>query len=162
LEAALFAVNQPSNPPKAEEDSGKALPDFAKIHEQRQRHRHLTLQVLWEGYKQANPEGLGYSRFCELCQRWRGKLDVVLRKEYKAGKKLFVDWAGAPIPIHDREGGHASRTLVCCGAGRQFPHVCGSERRRADGELAGCAHPSVQILRAACPSSLCPATPRPA
>jgi transposase len=105
LEAALFAVNQPSNPPKAEEDSGKALPDFAKIHEQRQRHRHLTLQLLWEEYKQANPDGLGYSRFCELYQRWRGKLDVVLRQEYKAGEKMFVDWAGATIPIHDREGG---------------------------------------------------------
>jgi transposase len=105
LEAALFAVNQPSTPPKAEEDSGKALPDFAKIHEQRQRHRHLTLQLLWEEYKQASPDGLGYSRFCELYQRWRGKLDVVLRQEYKAGEKMFVDWAGATIPIHDREGG---------------------------------------------------------
>jgi hypothetical protein len=65
LEAALFAVNQPSTPPKADEDGGKTLPDFAKIDEQRQRHRHLTLQLLWEEYKQANPEGLGYSRFCD-------------------------------------------------------------------------------------------------
>jgi hypothetical protein len=44
LEAALFTVNQPSTPPPADEDNRKALPDFAKIHEQRQRHRHLTLQ----------------------------------------------------------------------------------------------------------------------
>jgi hypothetical protein len=87
LETALFAASQPSSAPKAEEDRGKALPDFAKIHEQRQRHRHLTLQLLWEEYKQANTEGLGYSRFCELYQRWRGKLDVVLRQEYKAGRR---------------------------------------------------------------------------
>ena len=105
LEAALFAASQPSAPPKAEEESGKATPDFAKIHEQRQLHRHLTLQLLWEEHKLANPEGLGYSRFCELYQRWRGKLDVVLRQEYKAGEKMFVDWAGATIPIHNREGG---------------------------------------------------------
>ena len=63
------------------------------------------MQLLWEEYKQANPEGLGYSWFCELYQQWRGKLDVVLRQEYQAGEKLFVDWAGETIPIHNREGG---------------------------------------------------------
>lgn len=105
LESALFAGSQPNAPSKATEDSGKTLPDFAKIHEQRQKHRHLTLQLLWEEYKQANPEGLGYSWFCELYQQWRRKLDVVLRQEYRAGEKLFVDWAGDTIPIHDREGG---------------------------------------------------------
>ncbi len=87
LETALFAASQPSSAPKAEEDRGKALPDFAKIHEQRQRHRHLTLQLLWEEYKQANTEGLGYSRFCELYQRWRGKLDVVLPRNTKRARR---------------------------------------------------------------------------
>jgi len=32
-------------------------------------------------------------------QRWRSKLDVVLRQEHKAGEKMFVDWAGATIPV---------------------------------------------------------------
>ena len=43
----------------------------------------------------------GYSHFCELYHRWRKRLDVVLRQEHKAGEKMFVDWAGATIPIHD-------------------------------------------------------------
>jgi transposase len=34
-----------------------------------------------------------------LYQRWRSKLDVVLRQEHKAGEKMFVDWAGATIPV---------------------------------------------------------------
>ena len=81
--------------PKAKEEGEKvAAPDFAKMHEQRQLHRHLTLQLLWEEYKQANPEGLPYSWFCELYRQWRGKLDVVLRQEYKAGEKLFVECNG--------------------------------------------------------------------
>jgi len=66
-----------------------------------QRHPYLTLQLAWEEYWQGNPEGYRYSRFCELYQRWRGKQDVVLRQEYKAGEKGFVDWAGATIPVHD-------------------------------------------------------------
>jgi transposase len=109
LESSLFAANPASVPLKAKEEGGKALPDFAKMHEQRQKHRHLTLQLLWEEYKQANPEGLGYSWFCELYQQWRGKLDVVLRQEYQAGEKVFVDWAGEGIPIHDREGGETQK-----------------------------------------------------
>jgi transposase len=100
LEATLFAGPQPRP-----SDPGKADPDFAAMHEQKQRHRHLTLQLLWDEYRQANPDGYGYSRFCELYQRWRGKLDVVLRQEHKAGEKLFVDWAGTTIPIHDPQGG---------------------------------------------------------
>jgi transposase len=36
-----------------------------------------------------------------LYQRWRRKLDVVMRQEHKAGEKAFVDWAGDTIPIHD-------------------------------------------------------------
>ena len=114
LEAALFAAHQPRIG-----DPDKAAPDFASIHEQKQRHRHLTLQLLWEDYRQANPEGYGYSRFCELYQRWRGKLDLVLRQEYKAGEKMFVDWAGTTIPILDPQGGPQQ-------AGHLFVAVMGS------------------------------------
>jgi transposase len=32
-------------------------------------------------------------------------LDVVLRQDHVAGEKLFVDYAGATIPIHDPQGG---------------------------------------------------------
>lgn len=100
LESALFG----GAPPRAA-DPTKASPDFAAIHEQKQRHRHVTLQLLWDEYKQANPNGYGYSRYCELYQRWLNKLDVVLRQEHKPGEKMFVDWAGSTIPIKDAQGG---------------------------------------------------------
>ena len=80
-------------------------PDFALVHQQRQKSKHVTLQLLWEEYRAVNPEGYRYSRFCELYQRWRGTQDVVLRQQYKAGEKLFVDWAGPTIPIHNRASG---------------------------------------------------------
>ncbi len=100
LETALFGSPQKRTP-----DASKGEPDFAALHEQKQKNRHVTLQLLWEEYKQANPEGYGYSRFCELYQRWVRKLDVVLRQEHKPGEKMFVDWAGTTIPIHDAQGG---------------------------------------------------------
>jgi transposase len=79
----------------------QGLPDFPALHSQLQQHPHLTLQLAWEEYRQVHPEGYGYSRFCELYQRWRGKQDVVLRQLHQPGEKGFVDWAGATIPVHD-------------------------------------------------------------
>jgi len=100
LEAALFGPA-----PRRVYETRKPAPDFAQLHEELQRHRHLTLQLAWEEYRQAHPYGYAYSRFCELYQQWRQQLDVVLRQEHKAGEKLFVDYAGDTIPIHDPQGG---------------------------------------------------------
>jgi transposase len=102
VESALFPRPVVPTPEPA---LARTRPDFAAVHEQLRQHKHLTLQLLWEEYRQANPDGYRYSRFCELYQRWRSKLDVVLRQDHKAGEKMFVDWAGATIPVHDRHTG---------------------------------------------------------
>src|SRR3989475_3055212 len=97
----------------------QVLPDFPALHSQLQQHRHLTLQLAWEEYRQIHPEGYGYSRFCELYQRWRGKQDVVLRQEHQPGEKGFIDWAGATIPVHDAVTGEvwpASLFVMVVGA----------------------------------------------
>ena len=81
------------------------IPDFAAIRSELVRYKHLTLELLWQEYKQAYPEGYQYSWFCELYGRWAGKLDVYLRQEYHAGEKMFVDHAGPTVPIVDRDTG---------------------------------------------------------
>jgi transposase len=99
LEAQLFRR------PVAEPALKRPLADFAHLHEQLQRHKHVTLQLLWEEYRQAHADGYRYSFFCELYREWKRKQDVVLRQEHKAGEKMFVDWAGDTIPVHDRATG---------------------------------------------------------
>ena len=102
LEAALFRQTVVAAPPR------KTQPDYAAIHQQLQK-PHVTLQLLWEEYQEANPDGYRYSRFCELYQRWRRKQDVVLRQQHKPGERMFVDWAGATIPIHNRSTGEITQ-----------------------------------------------------
>ena len=85
--------------------AAKPLPDFSNIHEQLRTHKHLTLQLLWDEYRQSQPDGYGYSRFCELYSRHRRKLDLVLRQEHTPGEKIFVDWAGDKVPIQDASSG---------------------------------------------------------
>jgi transposase len=104
LEAALF--RQPTAPVPLH--LHKAPPDYVAIHQQLQK-PHVTLQLLWEEYQEANPDGYRYSRFCELYQRWRRKQDVVLRQQHKPGERMFVDWAGATVPIHNRSSGEITQ-----------------------------------------------------
>jgi len=95
------------------------LPDFSVLHRELQQCRHLTLQLAWEEYRQAQPEGYGYSRFCELYGRWLQKQDVVLRQQHIPGEKGFPDWAGAQIPMHDPATGEvwqASLFVMVLGA----------------------------------------------
>jgi len=89
-------------------------PDWPRIHQELQTHRDLTLQLVWQEGREIHPDGYGYSRFCELYRRWLKKLDLVLRQEHRAGEKMFVDYAGATIPIHDSESGevHAAAVFV--------------------------------------------------
>jgi transposase len=103
LEELLFpaSIGRPSQ-------ATRRLPDFAEIRRQLQAHKHLTLQLLWEEYRETDPDGYRYSRFCELYHRWSRNQDVVLRQEHHAGEKLFVDWAGDTIPLCDRRTGEVT------------------------------------------------------
>ena len=81
-----------------------ALPDWAQIHEELRR-KSVTLRLLWQEYRHNHPEGYGYSRFCELYDRWAQTLDPVLRQVHRPGEKMFVDWAGQTVPIYNSADG---------------------------------------------------------
>jgi hypothetical protein len=97
----------------------QALPDWAQIHEELRR-KSVTLRLLWQEYRHSHPEGYGYSRFCELYDRWAQRLDPVLRQVHRPGEKMFVDWAGQTVPIYKlgRWNGRSSFS-VCGRAGGQ-------------------------------------------
>jgi transposase len=99
LEQALFPPDHtPQKPPK------QAQPDYLYIRQQLEQHRDLTLELLWEEYRQQHPDGYCYSRFCRLYRRWKKQQDVVLRQDHRPGEKLFLDWAGATIPVWQADG----------------------------------------------------------
>ncbi len=89
----------------------RQMPPMDYIHGELRRKR-VTLQLLWYEYKQANPEGYQYSQFCELYRRWAKKLNVCLRQQYRAGEKLFVDYAGQTVPITDPVTGKVKEAYI--------------------------------------------------
>ena len=93
------------------------VPDWAAVHAELAR-KHVTLQLLWQEYRAAHPDGYGYSWFAKHYRRWCARIDVVMRQTHKAGEKLFIDWAGATLPYLDANGEvcEASLFLAVLGA----------------------------------------------
>lgn len=87
------------------------IPDWNLVHQELQK-KGVTKLLLWEEYKQANPDGFEYSWFCQEYNNWRGKLDLVMRHTHRAGEKLFVDYAGQTVPITDPGTGEIRQAQV--------------------------------------------------
>lgn len=79
-------------------------PDWAQVREQLARHKHLSLDQLWQEYKSIHPEGYCYSRYCVLYRRWRKRQEPVMRQHHVPGERVWVDWAGDTVPVWKRLG----------------------------------------------------------
>lgn len=90
--------------PKGEVATDEREPDWEHVRRELGR-KHVTLQLLWNEYKQEHPDGFQYSWFCERYRSWAAKLDPVMRQEHKAGERLFIDWAGDTVPVSDPDTG---------------------------------------------------------
>lgn len=82
----------------------KPLPDFKAMYLELKK-KAVTLMLLWDEYRLEQPDGYGYTQFCEHYRRWQQHLSVVMRQEHAAGDKMFVDYSGMTVPVVDRETG---------------------------------------------------------
>lgn len=101
LESTLFKTAL------AGEQSPKA-PDCQWIHQELKR-KGVTLFLLWQEYKGREPNGYGYSRFCQIYRDFKATLSPTLRQSHKAGEKLFVDYSGLTVPWTDSKTGEVHR-----------------------------------------------------
>lgn len=89
----------------------RPAPDWAEVHRELSR-KGVTLRLLWEEYRLAEPRGYGYSRFCDLYRVWCGRLDVTMRQTHRPGEKAFVDYSGLTAQVIDRRTGELQEAQV--------------------------------------------------
>src|SRR5262249_797800 len=99
LEAMLYAGH--GRQPAARRRVG---PAWAYVHRERGRPG-VTLMLLWEEYRQGEPDGYRYSRWCELYRAWESRLSPTMRQAHPAGERMFVDYAGQTIDLTDGRTG---------------------------------------------------------
>ncbi|NJD08109.1 MAG: transposase [Methylococcaceae bacterium] len=105
LEACLFP------PPPSIPTEQRPLPDWPIVHAEMRREG-VTLMLLWEEYKAANPDGFQFSGFSESYQAWLSRRDRVMRQRHRAGEKLFVDFCDQTAPIFVAVLGASSYTYA--------------------------------------------------
>ena len=98
-------------PPPVLPAQDRGIPNWLRIHQELKR-KGVTLFLLWQEYRGTHPHGYQYSWFCGRYREWRGKLDVVMHPDHRAGEKLFVDYAGQKVPIIDRTSGEIKEAEI--------------------------------------------------
>ena len=98
-------------PPQSIISKTRQEPDWAEIHQELKR-KGVTLALLWQEYKERDPDGYQYSWFCKLYNKWAGTIDLVMRQDHRAGEKLFVDYAGQTVEVVDRLTGVVRKAQV--------------------------------------------------
>ena len=77
--------------------------DFKTLHLELKQHKNLTLQLLWEEYKERGIMPISYSHLSRLYRQWQNKQPKYMRQCHKAGEKIFIDYSGDTIPIYNKE-----------------------------------------------------------
>jgi hypothetical protein len=126
----------------------KPLPDFEYIYHELKSHKkfNLTLDLLWQEYKEQHPEGYQYSQYCELYRRYRAKLDYSMRQDHRGGEKLFVDYGeGLKLFRSPKWRGGLDRALCRC-LGRFQLHLRRSDPEPATARLDRLPYQSLLLL----------------
>lgn len=89
--------------------------NFAEIHKELHNHKHLTLQVLWEEYKESKCIDCCYSNFTHLYRKWLDKQPTYMRQVHKAGEKVFVDYSGDKVKVIDTNTGEIREAEIFVG-----------------------------------------------
>jgi transposase len=100
--------------PQEINSSKKELPDWDYIHKELKK-KGVTLQLLWQEYKEAYPNGVMYSQFCDHYLKWRKLRNISMHQIHKAGEKIFVDWSGETMYVTDRNTGERKPAYIFIG-----------------------------------------------
>lgn len=89
--------------------------DFQATQKELKRTKSVTLQLLWEEYKDACLTSLSYSQFCRRFNQWKSKQPQSMKQNHKAGDKTFVDYSGQTFDIIDAKTGQIRAAQIFIG-----------------------------------------------
>jgi transposase len=98
---AIFGGSQPVEPDHRYDELQRMLPELEKRYKQ----RGVTIELLWQQYRQQYPQGYGHTQFHQYFRAYTGRSKSVMHMEHKAGDKMYIDFAGEKLSITDRDSG---------------------------------------------------------
>ena len=137
----------------------KAEPDWAYVHHELRRPG-VTLMLLWEEYRQREPDGYAYSRWCELYRAWEGRLSPTMRQAHPAGERMFVDYAGQTVDLIDPGTGEvrAAQIFVAVMGASNYTYAEATATQSLPGWIG--AHVRALAFMGGVPAQLVPDNPK--
>ncbi|MEM6839472.1 MAG: IS21 family transposase [Cyanobacteria bacterium P01_C01_bin.120] len=115
--------------------------DFATVHRELQG-KGVTLALVWQEGLDQQRWSLSYGHFCRRYRQWSQQQNLSMRQRHPGGEKLFVDYCGQTMSVHDPVSGEAQTVQIfvaCLGASnytfaeatptQTLPHWIGSHER---------------------------------
>ena len=127
----------PKNVCDVKPQSSKVMPDYIYIHNElkRKKQTKVTLSLLYEEYKEANPNNYyGSTQFRDYYSKFLNKINPSMKQVHLAGEKLFVDYSGLTIPIVNQRTGEITKAqifvAVLGASGYTYVHATYSQKQR--------------------------------
>jgi transposase len=116
--------------------STKVMPDYDYVHTELKQAKKtkVTLTFLWEAYKsEYGDRAYEYTQYRVYYRRYKQKLNPSMRQVHIAGEKVFVDYSGVTVPIHNQKTGEVDNAQVFVAvlgaSGYTFVHVTHSQKQ---------------------------------
>lgn len=115
--------------------SNKVMPNMNYIHQELKRRKKtkVTLYLLWEEYRVDNPDGYGYTQFRVYYRKFKKRLNPSMRQTHLSAEKLFVDYSGLTVPIHNQRTGEIDTAQIFVGvlgaSGYTYVHATHSQKQ---------------------------------
>lgn len=91
-----------------------------------------TLQCLHQEYTQEYPNGMGYTRFCQVYRKFERAQKATMYLEHNPGETAYVDFAGATIQIQPDGDGEPFKVQLFVGvlgcSGLVFARACRTQK----------------------------------
>ena len=105
-------------------------PDWNEVKQELSK-KGMTRLLLWEEYKEKNPNHYSYSQFNRYYAKYIKKLNPSMRQVHYNGDKLFIDYSGLTMPIVNQITGEISKAqiFVCVlgASGYTFVHATSTQ-----------------------------------
>jgi transposase len=100
----------------------------------------VTRQMLWQQYRQGNPNGLGLSQFKQYYAQWKAQVNPTMHMEHKVGDKMYIDFAGEKLHYTDPQNGQPQPVEVFVGilGASQLTYVEGVMSQQKEELVAVC------------------------
>ncbi len=127
----------PKNVSDVKPNNSKVMPDYIYVHRElkRKKQSKVTLSLLYEEYKEANPNNCyGSTQFRDYYSKFLNKINPSMKQVHLSGEKLFVDYSGLTIPIVNQRTGEITKAqifvAVLGASGYTFVHATYSQKQR--------------------------------